>query len=62
MVDPPSGYLYKFPKVFTWKEDGTETLTEWFLRHGYPQALIDQGMLKWVRYYEVPLEDKYYLE
>jgi hypothetical protein len=40
MIDPPSGWKYGFPKELT--VDGTQTVTEWLVDNGYPQALIDQ--------------------
>lgn len=40
MIDPPSGWRYGFPRELTL--DGTQTVTEWLVDHGYPQALIDQ--------------------
>lgn len=55
IVDPPSGWKYGFPKPFP--EDipfGEEE--RWFLEQGYPQILIDQGMLKHCRYWEEEYE------
>ena len=40
MIDPPGGWKYGFPKELT--VDGTQTVTEWLVDNGYPQALIDQ--------------------
>jgi len=49
MVDPPSGWQYGFPKPApTEKVD----MLKWLVDNGYPQKLIDQGMGKYVRYYE----------
>ena len=49
-VDPPEGWMYGFPK------DVDEAFhlmgrdkTQWFLDNGYPQNLIDKGMLKYSR-------------
>lgn len=46
VVDPPSGWMYGFPKVVENNETPNE---EWFLKNGYPQELIDQGCLKHCR-------------
>lgn len=57
-VDPPEGWRYGFPKVFDLNLRGLSdneayaAKIEWFLKNGYPQSLIDQGMLKWTRYFE----------
>lgn len=48
IVDPPSGWMYGFPKVVPNDESPSE---DWFLRNGYPQELIDQGALQHVRYW-----------
>jgi hypothetical protein len=48
LIDPPSGWKYGFPKLYDRPE--SETIEEWFLKKGYPQKLIDQGMLKYCRY------------
>lgn len=57
IVDPPSGWMYGFPKEFTFQSNTKNTrayegeLHEWFLEQGYPQKLIDQGMLNHCRYW-----------
>ena len=51
IVDPPEGWMYGFPKINDWKSE-EETREEWFLRNGYPQRLINQGMLKYCRFWE----------
>jgi protein-disulfide isomerase-like protein with CxxC motif len=56
IVDPPSGWCYGFPRVFDIDRE-KETIEEWFLSKGYPQSLIDQGMLKYCRYWETDAED-----
>ncbi len=52
-VDPPSGWQYGFPKeapdMNCLLVSGV-TMEEWFLANGYPQKLIDQGMLQYCRY------------
>lgn len=59
IVDPPEGWKYEFPRRFTFKksaEDITEEqyqqeFEQWFLDHGYPNELIQKGMLQWCRYW-----------
>lgn len=59
VVDPPSGWQYGFPKEDTFKpsspslsdEDYEKERNQWFLDNGYPQKEIDQGMLKYCRYW-----------
>lgn len=51
MCDPPRGWFYGFPKPYTPRAG--QTLVKWFLEQGYPQSLIDQGMLKYVRFWEM---------
>ena len=51
VVDPPSGWMYGFPKAFD-HDPNVETVEEWYVRNGYPQQLIDQGMLRHVRYWD----------
>jgi hypothetical protein len=59
MVDAPEGWLHDFPKP---APEGFLKLTpnqktEWFKNNGYPQELINQGMLRYVRYYTTEVED-----
>ena len=57
MVDPPEGWLHGFPKPFPGGVKMTPNeRVRWFLSNGYPQELIDQGMLRYVRYYEQEIE------
>jgi hypothetical protein len=53
-IDPPSGWLYGFPKV---APDpplyGTE-LEEWLVKEGYPQRLVKN--LPYIRYFGGVLE------
>ena len=44
MIDPPEGSRYGFPKEIP-ETVNNENIVEWFLEQGYPQTLIDQGML-----------------
>jgi hypothetical protein len=46
--DPPSGWMYGFPKPY--KPLDGESLTETLLRDGYPQKEIDNGGAKHVRF------------
>lgn len=50
VCDPPAGWRYGFPKVMPIDLHGLTT-EEWFRKNGYPQKLIDEGMLKHVRYW-----------
>jgi hypothetical protein len=53
-VDPPSGWMYGFPKIIPLRillEENNEGRAKWFLDQGYPQALIDDGMLSHCRYW-----------
>lgn len=49
IVDPPEGWKYGFPRPYTKRPDESEE--EWFLRKGYPQKLIDLGMLRHCRFW-----------
>ena len=53
MIDPPVGWRFGFPRVYDPKPGQSEA--EWFAEVGYPQELIDRGMLKYCRTW--PLED-----
>jgi hypothetical protein len=50
IYDPPSGWRYGFPKQYL-PEPG-ETLEQTLLRDGYPQRDIEDGMSKYVRFWE----------
>lgn len=54
VVDPPSGWKYGFPKEVPLEESPCE---EWFLANGYPKELINQGMLKYLRFWYKEVED-----
>lgn len=47
-VDPPRGWQYGFPKLYTPSEDGD--LDKWLLKEGYPPELIHLTM--YVRFWE----------
>lgn len=56
MVDPPSGWKYGFPKVFT-GEPGNAV--EWLVANGYPQREVDAcGDYFYIRMWEEVLESK----
>jgi hypothetical protein len=48
LYDPPSGWVYGFPKPY--RPLPGETLEQTLLRDGYPQREIDDGMAKYVRF------------
>lgn len=56
IVDPPAGWKYGFPRVDDW-DPAVETREVWFVRMGYPQKMIDDGMLKWCRTWDADVED-----
>lgn len=41
-VDPPSGWMYGFPRLYDPQKDGP--LREWMVANGYPKALADKGL------------------
>ena len=41
-VDPPSGWLYGFPRLYDPASDGD--MTEWMIRNGYPEHLARQNL------------------
>ena len=57
VIDPPSGWLYGFPRIFDFVpshpnlpgEEHQQEVHQWFRDHGYPQELISQGMLNHCR-------------
>lgn len=51
IVDPPSGWLYGFPKVMPDGLDTEEKRIQWFLDNGYPQREIDMGSLNHCRFW-----------
>ena len=55
-IDPPEGDDYGFPKpvpAFRTRND----FRKWMVLNGYPQTLIDQGMLDYCKYLEVEQEE-----
>jgi hypothetical protein len=49
MYDPPSGWMYGFPRPYQPLEG--ETLEQTLLRDGYPQRMLDQGCGRHVRFF-----------
>jgi len=47
-VDPPSGWLYGFPKV--WDSTNDSPVDEWLIEQGYPE----EGMVSYVRMWDAP--------
>ena len=39
IIDPPSGWMYGFPKPFNPKEG--QTTKDWLIENGYPEKTID---------------------
>ena len=56
VIDPPEGWKYGFPKPYPIHLLGSWPHDSWFLENGYPQRLIDQGMLKYCRRWEAESE------
>lgn len=52
IVDPPSGWMYGFPKPIPRSFESDDAEETWFCENGYPISLIHQGMLKHCRYWE----------
>lgn len=58
-VDPPSGWQFGFPREFDFQpshfnlpgEEYEQELRQWFRDHGYPDKLIQDGMLDHCRYW-----------
>ena len=54
-VDPPSGWMYGFPKIHDTDFDN-QNISEWLVEKGYPQSEVDQlgtsGSM-WIRLWEV---------
>jgi hypothetical protein len=57
-VVPPEGSRYGFPRAFSFKASGPgiskskakSEFAAWFRAHGYPQKLMDEGMLDHCRF------------
>lgn len=58
MVDPPSGWRYGFPKPMPEDLKSEQERVQWFLNNGYPQHLIDGGMLGHCRTWYIHKWDK----
>jgi len=59
MVDPPSGWMFGFPKAIPNFDSATQEkeLIQWFIDNNYPKHLIKQGCLRHCRYWEEEIED-----
>jgi hypothetical protein len=51
IVDPPLGSKYGFPKEMPQNLKSETEIIQWFLDNGYPQSLIDNGMLKYCKFW-----------
>jgi hypothetical protein len=56
ICDPPSGWMYGFPREFTFVATGNPDthdaeLAEWFVKNGYPKRLVEQGMHRRCRFW-----------
>ena len=57
MIDPPSGWMFGFPKPIP---DGVKDINKWLVEQGYPQKLIDDyGDYFYCRYWNEPKEGTY---
>ena len=55
MIDPPSGWRYRFPKVLP---EGVEDVMAWLVENGYPQREIDScGKYFYCRHWEQEIEN-----
>lgn len=54
LIDPPEGWRYGFPREIDITEKRNN---QWWLDNGYPQSLIDKGMLEWVRIISMPEDE-----
>ncbi len=55
-VDPPSGWRFGFPKVWSREKDGE--MREWMIREGYPRQMMDEhGDLFYTRMWECNDDD-----
>lgn len=49
MIDPPSGWLYGFPKVLPYPIPSD--VREWLIQQGYPRKLTEEPLF-YCRYWE----------
>lgn len=40
-IDPPEGWAYGFPKIYTPKED--QSCEDWLVENGYPRDMAEMG-------------------
>jgi hypothetical protein len=51
MIDPPSGWMYGFPKLIP--EERKNDILVWLVEQGYPQDIIDNlGEYFYCRFWE----------
>lgn len=56
MIDPPSGWMYGFPKPIP--EERRKDVIAWLIEEGYPKNLIEElGEHFYCRYWEVPNDE-----
>ena len=56
MIDPPSGWMFGFPKRLKLSEKEAEefNMREWLIRNNYPEAMIDElGDMFYIRSWPV---------
>lgn len=56
IIDPPSGWMYGFPKSLPPEYGPTFDLRQWFLANGYPEKDVALA-LRHSRYWEVDEPD-----
>ncbi len=65
ICDPPSGWLYGFPRPFDFEpshphlpgEEFQKEWYQWWTDQGYPAKLILAGNLNYVRYWEMDIDE-----
>jgi hypothetical protein len=56
LIDPPSGWMYGFPKQLP---KDVQNINTWLVENGYPQRLIDEfGEYFYVRYIGEEVDSK----
>lgn len=57
MIDPPSGWMFGFPKPIPKAAASPPHLEDWMIENGYPEALILDGMLQYCRFWTKEVDD-----
>ncbi len=52
VIDPPMGWRFGFPAVYDGDLGDEKAIEAFCIKRGYPQKLIDQGMLKHCRWWD----------